>query len=90
MNNFNDGAPRNPKQWIDLGRNLVPLSNGTPIIPEWQKKTLKLSDFKGVFQYGLRLDEDTDFDIDNHFIKRFAGKYLKNCGNMLKMCIFLP
>ena len=80
MNNFNDGAPRNPKQWIDLGRNLVPLSNGTPIIPEWQKKTLKLSDFKGVFQYGLRLDEDTDFDIDNHFIKRFVEKYLKNCG----------
>ena len=80
MNNFNDGAPRNPKQWINLGKNLVPLFEGTPIIKAWQTETLKLSDFKGVFQYGLRLDEDTDFDIDNHFIKRFVGKYLKTCG----------
>ena len=80
MSNFNDGAPRNPKQWMNLGRNLVPLYKGTPIIKDIYKKKLKLSDFKGVFQYGLILNQDTDFDIDNHFIKRFVGKYLKTCG----------
>ena len=80
MNNFNDGAPRNPKQWINLGRNLVPLYEGVPIVKDWQNKKIALVYFKGVFQYALRLDEDTDFDIDNHFLKRFAGKYLKTCG----------
>jgi len=83
MSNFNDGAPRKPKQWMELGRNLVPLFEGVPIINDWQNKTLKLSDFKNVFQYGIRLDQDTDFDIDNHFIKRFAGKYLKSSGAVL-------
>jgi len=82
MNNFNDGAPRKPKDWIALGRNLVPLHEGVPIIKDWQNPELKLklSNFKNVFQYGLRLDQDTDFDIDNHYIKRFAGKYLKSSG----------
>ena len=53
-----------------------------PIIKDWQNPELKLklSNFKNVFQYGLRLDQDTDFDIDNHYIKRFAGKYLKSSG----------
>ncbi len=80
MNNFTDGAPRNPKQWINIGKNLVPLYDGKPVVLGWQDKTLKLSDFKGIFQYGLRLDEDTDFDIDNHHLKKFVSRYLKTNG----------
>ena len=51
MSNFNDGAPRNPKQWINLGRNLVPLYEGVPIVKDWQNK--KFQNLTDNFSFSL-------------------------------------
>ena len=38
MSNFTDGAPRTPKEWQDLGYQVVPCnSEGIPKIKGWDK-----------------------------------------------------
>ena len=83
---FNNGAPLTPKEWIEQNNDIVPCKNKVPAILGWSKQEnyiYNLDDWKKKFpnhQIGLILKDKTDFDIDNHFINRFVGKYLKSCG----------
>lgn len=83
MINFDDGAPIKPKDYLDKGLKLTPCRNKEPILTDWPNQTTTLNQWKNEFkvhQIGLILDGIVDFDIDNHFIHRFTGKYLKSCG----------
>ena len=79
MNNFNDGAPRTPQEWEDLGYVVIPCnSEGVPLWSGWKEdfKT-KPSDFKSRV-FGLRLDNNVDIDIDNPVMQQFLGDVI--CG----------
>ena len=70
MNNFNDGAPRKPKDWIELGYNVFPcFADGTPGSKGWDNatnfKALLVSKTYKHNVLGLRLDNIVDLDIDN-------------------------
>ena len=85
MSNFNDGAPRTPKEWLEQGHDIVPCLNKEPKVKAWTTKEnyVLLDEWNKKYfnhQIGLILNGKTDFDIDNHFINRFVGKYLKSCG----------
>jgi hypothetical protein len=79
MNNFNDGAPRTPQEWEDLGYVVIPCNTeGVPTLKGWKEdfKT-KPSDFKSNV-IGLRLDNNVDLDIDNPIMQKFLGDVI--CG----------
>ena len=85
MNNFTNGAPLTYKEWIEQNHDIVPCKNKVPVIPGWTKQEnyVLASEWKKKYlehQIGLILKDKTDFDIDNHYINRFVGKYLKSCG----------
>ena len=85
MNNFDDGAPIKPKDYLDKGLKLTPCRNKRPMVKDWTNEVITPKQWENeykikYFQMGLILDGIVDFDIDNHFIHRFAGKYLKSCG----------
>ena len=87
--NFTDGAPRTPKEWQDLGYQIVPCnSEGIPKIKGWDKddynsKLLTIpseynerKNIPGV--WGVRLDNIVDLDIDNPMMQKFLGDII--CG----------
>ena len=80
---FNNGSPESPFSWINQGYDITPCKDKRPIVSNWQNKTIKFNQWEDnymTFQIGLKLNELVDFDIDNHFIKRFVEKYLKSSG----------
>ena len=79
MSNFNDGAPRTPKEWQDLGYCVIPCNTeGVPTLKGWKEKFLTIpEDFKSRV-YGLRLDNIVDLDIDNYVMQKFLGDVI--CG----------
>jgi len=89
MSNFTDGAPRTPKEWQDLGYQIIPCNTeGVPIVKGWKddsydsKKITVTSDYMqkknipGV--WGLRLEDTVDLDIDNPIMQKFMGDII--CG----------
>ena len=83
MNNFNDGAPRKPKDWIELGYNVFPcFADGTPGSKGWDNatnfKALLVSKTYKHNVLGLRLDNIVDLDIDNPIMQKFLGDII--CG----------
>jgi len=83
--NFKDGSPTTFEHWYDLGRTIIPCIKGIPIVKNWSDDSFKITRQEWKKEYShceiaLRLDDDVDFDIDNHFIKKFVEKYLKSCG----------
>ena len=82
---FNNGAPETYVEWIEQNHDVTPCLNKQPIVKGWTKQEnyVLVSEWKKKYlnhQVGLILNGKTDFDIDNHFIKRFVGKHLKSCG----------
>ena len=85
MNKFNNGSPESPFSWINQGYDITPCKDKRPIITNWPNKTLKFDQWEDdymTFQIGLKLNGLVDFDIDNHFIRRFVEKYLKSSGTV--------
>ena len=83
--NFKDGSPTTFEHWYDLDRTIIPCIKGIPIVKNWSDDSFKITrqEWEKKFSHceiALRLDDDVDFDIDNHFIKKFVEKYLKSCG----------
>ena len=86
MNKFTDGAPRTPKDWVDLGLPVFPcMANGTPGSKGWSDTTrehnyrelLKSKTYKDNV-IALRLDNHVDLDIDNPIMQKFLGDVI--CG----------
>ncbi len=85
MNNFTNGAPVTYKEWIEQGYDVTPCQNKMPVTTGWTKEEnyVLVSEWKKKYlnhQTGLILNGKTDFDVDNHFLSRFVGKYLESCG----------
>ena len=84
MNNFTDGAPRTPKEWVELGLTVFPCSaDGTPAFKGWQEgdinsKALLVSKTYKDNVIALRLDDHVDLDIDNPIMQKFLGEII--CG----------
>ena len=89
MSNFTDGAPRTPKEWQDLGYQIIPCnSEGVPIVKGWQEDNydstkitvptdyMEKKNIPGV--WGLRLEGIVDLDIDNPTMQKFMGDII--CG----------
>ena len=79
---FTNGIPRKPFDYINMGLNVTPCKNKKPILKDWQNKKVSLQEWETKYQgfeIGLVLNGHIDFDIDNHYIKKFI-KYLKSCG----------
>ena len=81
MNNFNDGAPTNPGQYLDLGCEITPCKDKRPILKEWSDTISDKDDFNSYTNIGLKMTGLSDIDADNHYVKRFAGKYLLSPGS---------
>ena len=86
MNKFTDGAPRTPKEWVDLGLPVFPcMANGTPGFKGWSddkrehnwRELLKSKTYKDNV-IALRLDNHVDLDIDNPIMQKFLGDVI--CG----------
>ena len=84
MNNFTDGAPRTPKEWVELGLPIFPCNaDGTPGMKGWQEgdmnsKALLVSKTYKDNVIALRLDNHVDLDIDNPIMQKFLGEII--CG----------
>lgn len=80
---FNNGAPITYDDWYDQGHEVIPCKDKKPVIKEWTKQKFQREVWKHKYstgyQKGLKLGGKTDFDIDNHFAKRFI-ELLKSCG----------
>jgi len=81
MTNFTDGAPTTPSEYLDLGCDITPCIGKRPILANWQNKKTKDIDWTRIKNQpkpniGLKMTGLRDIDCDNHFVKRFAGKYL--------------
>jgi hypothetical protein len=76
MTNFNDGAPTTPEEYLKLSLEITPCNGKRPIIPHWPTHKADKGDFKSNNNIGLKMTGLTDIDCDNHFVKRFIGKYL--------------
>ena len=84
-NEFSNGSPKTPKDWLDKQFSIIPCKNKVPVVTNWQKENFKVAIEQWTKLYknhniGLLLLGLIDFDIDNHFINRFLGRYLKTCG----------
>jgi hypothetical protein len=83
---MNDEIIKKPvsyEDWINLGRVIIPCLKGTPEVKDWSSPDFKITkeEWKQKYQHceiALRLDQDTDFDIDNPIVRRFTDLYLKN------------
>ena len=76
-------SPVSYADWIDLGRVIIPCLKGTPEVKNWASPDFKITKEEWKQKYShceiaLRLDQDTDFDIDNPIVRRFTDIYLKN------------
>ena len=76
-------SPVSYEDWIDLGRVIIPCLKGTPEVKNWASPDFKITKEEWKQKYShceiaLRLDQDTDFDIDNPIVRRFTDIYLKN------------
>jgi hypothetical protein len=83
MKYFDNGAPTNPYSWIMGGYDITPCRNKRPVLANWQNRTISLEQWEkhySGFQIGLKLKGLVDFDVDNHFVKRFIEKYLGSSG----------
>jgi hypothetical protein len=81
MTNFTDGAPTTPSEYLDLGCDITPCIGKRPILANWQNNKTKDIDWtrkrnEPKPNIGLKMTGLRDIDCDNHFVKRFAGKYL--------------
>ena len=80
---FNNGEPKKPQDYINLGWDITPCKNKKPFIKGWSEKTITLKEWESTYRsynIGGKLNNKIDVDIDNHFVKRFIEKYLKSCG----------
>ena len=79
---FSSNRPTTPAEWKSAGRRIVPCKDKTPRIKDWSnpEKNIPEKEFRPDDNIGLILNQDTDWDIDNHNLKRFNEKYLKSCG----------
>jgi hypothetical protein len=76
-------SPVSYADWIDIGRVIIPCLKGTPEVKNWASPDFKITKEEWKQKYShceiaLRLDQDTDFDIDNPIVRRFTDIYLKN------------
>ena len=80
---YNNWAPITYDDWYDQGHEVIPCIDKKPVIKEWTKQKFQREVWKHKYhtgyQKGLKLGGKTDFDIDNHFAKRFI-ELLKSCG----------
>ena len=84
---FNSKAPSSYEDWINLGRVIIPCLKGKPDVKNWASPDFKITkeEWKQKHSHceiALRLDQDTDFDIDNPIVRRFTNIYLKNKGSI--------
>ena len=77
---FKTDAPTTPAEWISAGYEITPCIDKKPITKDWGNVISTAKDFKPEHQIGLKLKGLVDFDIDNHYIKRFVEKYLRSRG----------
>jgi hypothetical protein len=77
--------PIDYKDWLDLGRVIIPCLKGIPKIKKYTDKDFKIE--KDIWErdhetaeIALRLDQDIDLDIDNEFVKNFINYYVNDCG----------
>ncbi len=89
MNKFNDGAPRNYMEWLELGYTVFPCSSdGVPLLVQWQKQIINLKTHSKIIDknnwksgvLGVRLDDLVDLDIDNPKMEKFLDEIV--CGAM--------
>jgi|TARA_R110002020_G_scaffold2982_1_gene13754 hypothetical protein len=78
-------GPRTHEEWLDTGRIIIPCVNKKSVIPKWSDPEFKISkqewqDHHIGKQIAIRLDNDTDFDIDNPRVKYFVHDHLKYRG----------
>ena len=79
--------PINYKDWLDLGRIIIPCYKGKPKkgIIKYTNENFKIE--KDIWkrdhetaEIALRLDHDVDLDIDNDLVKNFINYYVSDCG----------
>ena len=78
---FKDDSPGTPHEYLNMGCDITPCIDKRPILADWQNKKTKEEDWiitRGEVQknIGLKMTGLKDIDCDNHYVKRFAGKYL--------------
>ena len=81
MNNFNDGAPIKPIDYLNLGCEITPCKEKVPFIKHWSTHKADQGDFKPGYNIGLKMTGLKDLDADNHFVKRYVSKYLLSPGS---------
>ena len=85
MNDKINNAPVTYKDWIDLGRVIIPCDTKQAVVEKWSDPDFKITKEEWRIEHttkqiGLRLDQYIDFDIDNPVVKRFVGDHIKSCG----------
>ena len=79
--------PINYRDWLDLGRIIIPCYKGIPKkgIIKYTTENFKIE--KDIWkrdhetaEIALRLDHDVDLDIDNELVKNFINYYVSDCG----------
>tara|TARA_R110002020_G_scaffold143285_1_gene315514 strand:+ start:401 stop:1852 length:1452 start_codon:yes stop_codon:yes gene_type:complete len=77
--------PIDYKDWLDLGRVIIPCLKGIPKVKKYTEKDFKIE--KDIWsrdhetaEIALRLDQDIDLDVDNEFVKKFIHCYVNDCG----------
>ena len=77
--------PIDYRDWLDLGKVIIPCYKGKPKVPKYTEENFKIEKDiwnrdHGTAEIALRLDNDIDLDIDNELVKNFIGYYVNDCG----------
>jgi hypothetical protein len=78
-------GPINYRDWLDLGRVIIPCYKGKPKVKKYTDEDFKIEKDiwnrdHGTAEIALRLDNDVDLDIDNELVKNFINYYVSDCG----------
>jgi len=71
---------RTPEEYLNKNKQIIPCDGKKPIKDGWQKKTFNLEDFKPENNIGLKLNEDSDIDIETNLCLPFVEKYISPCS----------
>ena len=71
---------RTPEEYLNKNKQIIPCDGKKPIKDGWQKKTFNLEDFKPDNNIGLKLNEDSDIDIETNLCLPFVEKYISPCS----------
>ena len=71
---------RTIQEYLNKNKTIIPCDGKKPIIREWEKKSFKQEDFKPGNNIGLKLNEDSDIDVETNLCLPFIEKYIAPCS----------